>query len=383
MSPDGSGLPSAATEGEAQKIDQLGGSITSKNTQSAAANQELQFHPLANIFPLMEGEEFNALVADIKANGLREKMDLYEGKIIDGRNRYRALRRLGIDPSADPSNYFRKAIYAHAVGGDIKSHEQTNNDRVRAYVISKNIRRRHLTAEQKRKLIGKVIAAEPEASDRQIAKQVKADHKTVGAIRKKNEATGEIPQLKKTTGADGKARKRPSKPAQRKLEAAQAHIVELEAAHEHDRELAEKLRAAEIKMAGLESEIEELKSAAPADGGNLVDQALKLVSRMSEAERKQFRDRLQQDFPPRRGRPPKEPQAEAEPLITVAHDNGDPEASAEKMKATLAAIDSAKTTIEAAPAAAVDVTPETMVARDHGLDCGPMPDCLRRDRVTP
>ena len=383
MSPDGSGLPSAATEGEARKIDQLGGSITSKNTQSPAANQELEFHPLADIFPLMEGEEFDALVADLKANGLREKMDLYEGKIIDGRNRYRALRRLGIDPSADPSNYFRKAIYAHAVGGDIKSHEQTNDDRVRAYVISKNIRRRHLTAEQKRKLIGKVIAAEPEASDRQIAKQVKADHKTVGAIRKKNEATGEIPQLKKTTGADGKARKRPSKPAQRELEAAQAHIVELEAAHEHDRELAEKLRAAEIKMAGLESEIEELKSAAPADGGNLVDQALKLVSRMSEAERKQFRDRLQQDFPPRRGRPPKEPQAEAEPLITVAHDNGDPEASAEKMKATLAAIVAAKTTIEAAPAAAVDVTPETMVARDHGLDCGPMPDCLRRDRVTP
>src|SRR6516165_5753954 len=136
---------------------------------------ELKFRPLADIFPLMEGEEFDALVADLKANGLREKMDLYEGKIIDGRNRYRALRRLGIDPSADPSNYFRKAIYAHAVGGDIKSHEQTNDDRVRAYVISKNIRRRHLTAEQKRKLIGKVIAAEPEASDRQIAKQVKAD----------------------------------------------------------------------------------------------------------------------------------------------------------------------------------------------------------------
>src|SRR5262249_58475501 len=85
--------------------------------------------------------------------------------------------------------------------------------------------------------------------------QVKADHKTVGAIRKKKEVTGEIPQLKKTTGADGKARKRPSKPAQRELEPAQAHIVDLDAGHEHDRDLAEKLRAAEIKMAGLESEI--------------------------------------------------------------------------------------------------------------------------------
>jgi hypothetical protein len=46
----------------------------------------LKFHPLADTFPLMEGVEFNELVADIKANGLREKIDLYQGRIVDGRN---------------------------------------------------------------------------------------------------------------------------------------------------------------------------------------------------------------------------------------------------------------------------------------------------------
>jgi hypothetical protein len=169
------------------------------------------FHQLADIFPLVEGAEFDELVADIKAHGLREKIDLHQGKIVEGRNRYRALQRLGIDPSADPTKYFRKAIYAHTVGGEIAPHEQSNDDRVRAYIISKNIHRRHLTVEQKRDLIAKVIAAKPEASDRQIAKQVKADHKTVAKARKKAEATGEVSPVEKRTGADGKARKQPAK----------------------------------------------------------------------------------------------------------------------------------------------------------------------------
>ena len=43
-----------------------------------------------------------------------------------------------------------------------------------AYVISANIHRRHLTAEQKRELIAKLIKATPEKSNRQIAATVKA-----------------------------------------------------------------------------------------------------------------------------------------------------------------------------------------------------------------
>ena len=109
--------------------------------------EQLTFHPLADIFPLMEGEEFDALVADIKANGLHEPIVLFRGKILDGRNRYRALQRLGSDtdgPARDCFFHELKDCF-FGIDGPDEAPEHPRNEHALAYVISKNIHRRHLT----------------------------------------------------------------------------------------------------------------------------------------------------------------------------------------------------------------------------------------------
>jgi hypothetical protein len=76
-----------------------------------------------------------------------------------------------------------------------------------AYVISANIHRRHLTAEQKRELIANVLKVQPNVSDRAIANITKVDHKTVAPIRAEMEGRGEIPHVE--TRTDSKGRQQP------------------------------------------------------------------------------------------------------------------------------------------------------------------------------
>ena len=70
---------------------------------SASPPIEVGFHPIANLFPLMEGPEFYALVADIKANGLHHLVVVFKGAILDGRNRYRACQEAGIAVRVRPN----------------------------------------------------------------------------------------------------------------------------------------------------------------------------------------------------------------------------------------------------------------------------------------
>jgi ParB-like chromosome segregation protein Spo0J len=107
--------------------------------------QEYEFHPFANAFPMMSDQEHAELVADIKANGQHEAIVLYHGKILDGRNRDRACHELGIEPRYVQLDLLlvlrRKAV--------LEQDWATGDAAAQAFVISKNLVRRHLTTSQR------------------------------------------------------------------------------------------------------------------------------------------------------------------------------------------------------------------------------------------
>lgn len=109
-----------------------------------------EVHPFADRFPLIEGEEFEDLVSDIKRNGQREPVVLnHDGSVlIDGRNRYRACMAAGQEPKLRRLG----PEYTEAMTLD--------------FIISVNVERRHLDAGQRSFLALDYEAAYAEAAKR-------------------------------------------------------------------------------------------------------------------------------------------------------------------------------------------------------------------------
>lgn len=109
----------------------------------------IPFHEIAGIFPLIHGREFVDMKADIAANGVHESIVMYEGQILDGRNRFRACQETGAQPD-----------YVEYKGSDPIG-----------FVLSLNLHRRHLKSDQRAAAAVEALPLyEKEAKARQVRK---------------------------------------------------------------------------------------------------------------------------------------------------------------------------------------------------------------------
>lgn len=106
--------------------------------------------------------EFDELSADIKANGQLEPIVTCQGLILDGRHRARACQELGLPVSSRE--------WAGECGSPL------------GYVLSHNLRRRHLTSSQRAMLALELLPElEKQARERQGATQIKRGRPPVSA----------------------------------------------------------------------------------------------------------------------------------------------------------------------------------------------------------
>ena len=105
------------------------------------------FHPACLLFPQLGKDELQELADDIKARGLLHDIILYNGQILDGRNRYLACRIAGVEPTF---------VEWPGTGSPVE------------WVISENLIRRHLTSSQRAMIaLDMLPLLEKEAKDRQ------------------------------------------------------------------------------------------------------------------------------------------------------------------------------------------------------------------------
>src|SRR4051812_30055561 len=107
-----------------------------------AGGPQVKFHPFAELFPLLEGDEWEAFKDGIKqTDGNKEQpiiVRMVDGQPegLAGRNRYRACKELGIEPTV-------KVV-------------KLNDEDVEAFILRDNVHRRHLTPETRKAIVAEL-----------------------------------------------------------------------------------------------------------------------------------------------------------------------------------------------------------------------------------
>lgn len=142
----------------------------------------------------MEADRLQELATDIVQHGLQIPIVLFNGQILDGRNRYLACREAGVTP-----------LFEEFKGSDPV-----------AFVISLNARRRDLTESQRAVIALHYLPLQEEQASKRKRAGVKADH-SVG-LREGGKAAGMVAKQMNISEAYVEQAKRIQKKAPEKLE---------------------------------------------------------------------------------------------------------------------------------------------------------------------
>ncbi len=136
----------------------------------------METHEFADIFPMMDKKSFNNLKKDIKENGYLEDQPIviFENKILDGRNRFKACEELKIIP---------------------KQIQYTGTTPLQ-YVISTNLNRRHLNDGQ-RSMVAAEIANLPHGGIEYSNSEVPSGTSITEAASKMNVSVRSVKRAKK------------------------------------------------------------------------------------------------------------------------------------------------------------------------------------------
>ena len=153
-------------------------------------------HPIAAAFPRTMGEAFAALVPDIRVNGLQEPIVLNPKRtlIVDGLDRDAACKEAGFTLGPE---HFRVLDDSY------------DEDRIYAYIISANLRRRHMEPGRLAMIatrIEAVYAQEAKERQREIGRQRAAEKKGSRNLRSTDHKLSDQPQrTKRSETAAGRA----------------------------------------------------------------------------------------------------------------------------------------------------------------------------------
>lgn len=134
---------------------------------SAGAATAYATHPAADLMPMLGESDLAALAADIRANGLHEPVVLFDGQVLDGRNRLAACRLAGVEPT------FRTL--------------ESCGDPV-SFVLSVNVRRRHLSTTQLAMVGGRVALSLEESGANLHRRSRDAAAEMVGGVESRSVA---------------------------------------------------------------------------------------------------------------------------------------------------------------------------------------------------